>query len=287
MRMCTSVAPGLAQHRHDLLRRRAAHDRVVDDDEPLAADRVGQRVELQLHAAVAQRLRRLDERAADVVVLVEAVAVRDARLTSLYPCAAEWPGRRAPRSPCRPRPGARAARRRPISTARLVHGDAVASASRAARGRRTRRRSSAVRGGSANRIECSPRSSIRTISPGSTSRTERRADDVERARLGGDDEAVRQPADRQRPDPEGVARRVDAPLVHEHEAERALRASAARASRPPRGPACHRHLADDHRRSRGRCRWWRRPDADQSRRARGCSRGCRCGRARPSARRRS
>ena len=48
---------------------------------------------------------------------------------------------------------------------------------------------------------------------------ERRADDVERARLRGDDEAVREPPDGERPDPVRVACREHAALVHEHEAE--------------------------------------------------------------------
>ena len=48
----------VAQHLHDLARRVAAHDRVVDDDEPLAADDLGQRVELQPQAVLAQLLAR-------------------------------------------------------------------------------------------------------------------------------------------------------------------------------------------------------------------------------------
>ena len=51
------------QHLHDLLRRVAAHDRVVDDDDALARD-LGERVELQLDALPAQLLVGLDERAA-------------------------------------------------------------------------------------------------------------------------------------------------------------------------------------------------------------------------------
>ena len=46
----------LAERLHELPRRRAAHDRVVDDHEALAADHVGDRVQLQLHPALAQRL---------------------------------------------------------------------------------------------------------------------------------------------------------------------------------------------------------------------------------------
>ncbi len=69
----------LAQHLHDLARGGAAHDRVVHDDQPLARDGVRQRVELEAHAVLAQRLVGLDERAPDVAVLDQAVAEREAR----------------------------------------------------------------------------------------------------------------------------------------------------------------------------------------------------------------
>ncbi len=66
----------VAQHLHDLARRVAAHDRVVDDDEPLAADDLGQRVELHPQAVLAQLLAGLDEGPRDVAVLDEAVVLR-------------------------------------------------------------------------------------------------------------------------------------------------------------------------------------------------------------------
>ena len=69
---------GVAQHLHDLARRVAAHDRVVDDDEALARDDLGQRVELQPQAVLAQLLAGLDEGARDVAVLDEAVVLREA-----------------------------------------------------------------------------------------------------------------------------------------------------------------------------------------------------------------
>jgi len=65
--MCTSPRGG-AQHLDDLAARGAAHDRVVDDDHPLALDHRAHRVELELDAEVADRLARLDEGAPDVVV---------------------------------------------------------------------------------------------------------------------------------------------------------------------------------------------------------------------------
>ena len=73
-RRCTSSAPASRSIFDDLARRRAAHDRVVDDHQPLARDRVRERVELQPHAVLAQRLVGLDERAPDVAVLDQAVA---------------------------------------------------------------------------------------------------------------------------------------------------------------------------------------------------------------------
>ena len=50
------------EHLHDLPRRVSAHDRVVDDHDPLAGD-LGERVELQLDPLLAQPLLGLDERA--------------------------------------------------------------------------------------------------------------------------------------------------------------------------------------------------------------------------------
>ncbi len=58
----------------------AAHDRVVDHDDPTAPDHVLQRVELQPDAELAQGLAGLDEGPADVGVLHEALAERDAAL---------------------------------------------------------------------------------------------------------------------------------------------------------------------------------------------------------------
>src|SRR6478609_1142656 len=71
---------GLAEHADLRSLGVAAHDRVVDDDEALAADRVLERVELEPDAELAQGLRRLDEGAADIRVLDEALAERDPRL---------------------------------------------------------------------------------------------------------------------------------------------------------------------------------------------------------------
>ena len=67
---------GVEQHLDDLPGRRAAHDRVVHDHDALAVDDVVDRVELQLHAVLAQPLLGLDERAPDVAVLDQAVGER-------------------------------------------------------------------------------------------------------------------------------------------------------------------------------------------------------------------
>ena len=77
MRTCTSAAPASNSICDDLARRVAADDRVVDDDDALARD-LGERVELQPDALLAQPLVGLDERAADVAVLDQALAERDA-----------------------------------------------------------------------------------------------------------------------------------------------------------------------------------------------------------------
>src|SRR5437764_5652744 len=67
----------IAQHLDDLAARGATHDRVVDHHHALALYDVLHRVELQLHAEVADRLRRLDERLTDVVAGDEPDVVRD------------------------------------------------------------------------------------------------------------------------------------------------------------------------------------------------------------------
>ena len=56
----------LAEHPHLGPLGVALDDRVVDDDEPLAPDGVGQRVELEPYAELAQRLGGLDEGPADI-----------------------------------------------------------------------------------------------------------------------------------------------------------------------------------------------------------------------------
>ena len=66
-------SPGLAQHLDERALRVTTNDRVVDDDQALAFDDLAQRVELEADAQLAQGLRGLDERAAHVRVLHEAL----------------------------------------------------------------------------------------------------------------------------------------------------------------------------------------------------------------------
>src|SRR5262249_20557697 len=59
---------GFAYHANDFARGGAANDGVVDQNDALALDEAAHRVELKLDAEVADRLRGLDEGAADVVI---------------------------------------------------------------------------------------------------------------------------------------------------------------------------------------------------------------------------
>ena len=68
---------GLARHLDDLARRRAANDRVVDEQHDLVPEFHADRIELLAHALPAQGLARHDERAPDVAVLDEALAIRE------------------------------------------------------------------------------------------------------------------------------------------------------------------------------------------------------------------
>ena len=59
---------GLAHHLDDFHRRRAAHDQIVDQHDPLARDDRAIGVVLEPDAEFADRLRRLDERAPDIMI---------------------------------------------------------------------------------------------------------------------------------------------------------------------------------------------------------------------------
>ena len=68
-----------AYHPYDLPAGRAANDRVVDENHPLAVEDAADRVQLDLHAEVPDRLLRLDEGAPDVVITNQSHPQRHAR----------------------------------------------------------------------------------------------------------------------------------------------------------------------------------------------------------------
>ena len=71
---------GLAQHPDQSALGIAPHDRVVDDDEPLAPDDLFERVEFQPDSELADGLRRLNEGPSDVGILHQALPVGNAGL---------------------------------------------------------------------------------------------------------------------------------------------------------------------------------------------------------------
>jgi hypothetical protein len=71
---------GLAHHLHDLEAGRAAHDRIVNQDDALAPDQRRIGVVFQFDAKVADLVARLDEGAADIVGADDAELERDAAL---------------------------------------------------------------------------------------------------------------------------------------------------------------------------------------------------------------
>jgi hypothetical protein len=70
----------LAQHAHERPLGVAAHDGIIDHDQPLALDHPAQRVEFESDTQLPDRLRRLDEGPPHVGVLDQALTERNARL---------------------------------------------------------------------------------------------------------------------------------------------------------------------------------------------------------------
>ena len=65
-------------HADDLAAGGAAHDRIIDQNNTLAFEQAAHRIQLELHAEVANGLLRLDESTADIVVADETETKRDA-----------------------------------------------------------------------------------------------------------------------------------------------------------------------------------------------------------------
>src|SRR6266566_1282615 len=70
----------LANHRDQLPTRRAADERIVDDDNLLSLQYLAHRIELDLHLRVPRGLGRVDELPADIVVADQCVLELEARL---------------------------------------------------------------------------------------------------------------------------------------------------------------------------------------------------------------
>src|SRR5690348_2538773 len=73
----------VAHHLHDLLGSRAAHDRVVDQDDALAGERCAIGIVFLAHAEIANAVRRLDEGATDIVVADDAELEGKSRLVGI------------------------------------------------------------------------------------------------------------------------------------------------------------------------------------------------------------
>ena len=216
------------EHRDDLPRRVAPHDRVVDDDHALAGHDLGQRVELHPQPVLAQLLAGLDEGTRHVAVLDQAVVLGQPR------GAREAVRRRVARVRHRDhevrldrrlrargsRPSARAPPAAPGSPA----------ACPAARSRCARTRTCALRSPGEHRLHLEPPLAQRHHLAGLDLADHLRADDVEGAALRGDDEALGMPVgrlhlpQRQRPHPVRVAECDHGVLGHHHGRVGALQA---------------------------------------------------------------
>ncbi len=77
---------GFAHHPDNLFRGRAAHNRIINQDDALAFDQVAYRIQFDAHAETANRLLRLDKGAADVVIAHQAKAKRQAAFRRVTNC---------------------------------------------------------------------------------------------------------------------------------------------------------------------------------------------------------
>ena len=72
--------PGFAHHPHELTGGGAPHDRIIDQHDSFAVEVLGNRIQLEPDTAVAEHLRRLDERSPDIAVLHQTVGIGNVAL---------------------------------------------------------------------------------------------------------------------------------------------------------------------------------------------------------------
>src|SRR5882757_4853949 len=72
------LCPRIANHANDLPAGRAAHDGVVDQDYALALEQTAHRIQLELHAEIADSLLGFDKSASYIVIANESEAERNA-----------------------------------------------------------------------------------------------------------------------------------------------------------------------------------------------------------------
>ena len=208
---------GLAQHPDERALGVAADDRIVHHHEALAADDFLERVELEPDTELADRLRRLDEGAADVGVLHQTLAVRNARTLRVTD---------------RGGGAGFGDRDDQVALGGVLAGEATADLD--AGGVHRTAGDDTVRTGQVHVLEHAALGlGVREAGgadavgvdgeqfAGLDVADEGRADDVECGGLTGDDPAAVQAAEAQRADAVRVAGRVERVLVHEGEAERA------------------------------------------------------------------
>ena len=214
MRICTSRAPALAHHLDDLGRGRAAHDRIVDQDDPLALEVGAVGVVLEPHAEMADLVGRLDEGAADIMVADDAELERQPRFLRHSRAPPARPNR-APARRCRRRHGFRAPARGRCACAPRRRW-CPRRRCRAGRNRCTRRRRTGLsRRPNGFRLRTPP-APMMTISPRLDVAHEIGADDVERAGLRGEDPGIAEPAEHQRPHAQRVAH-ADHPVLRQRD----------------------------------------------------------------------
>src|ERR1017187_5515117 len=208
---------GLAQHGHDRLLGVAADDGVVHHDHALAGDHVAERIQLEPDATLPDGLAGLDEGPADIAVLDQALAIRDA--AALGVSDRRWGARlghrdhqvgidrmlsRQPTADGHPGGMHAATADRGIWPGQVDVLEQAAARLRAGEGARTHAalvdRDQLARGDFPDH---------------------RRPDDVQGRSLAGDHPAARQPAQHQRPEALRVTGGVQSPLVHEYQRERA------------------------------------------------------------------